>query len=268
MQKKIALLGSAPSSIGLAPFKDSTWAIWACSPGAYAVIGQQRTYTEGDAYFELHRWEPPTIGDPSRQVAWFSPEYVEFLRLFKGPVYMTELVPDVPNATRLPREQLIGKYGPFFWTSSLAWMLAMAIETPGVEEIALYGVDMAAKEEYNYQKPGCLFFITEALKRGIKITVPPESDLLQPMPLYGVSEWSPMMIKCTARMRELNARLGAAQQRMSQAQQETLFLQGAIDNLQYFLDTWTSSGELEKLMLVHAAEQPRADVVPIRMAGD
>src|SRR5574337_825570 len=170
MPKKICLLGSAPSSIRLAPFKDPTWAIWACSPGTYAMLTTERAYVPGDAFFELHRWEPPVIGDPTRQVQWFSAEYVQFLCQFPGPVWMTEPVAQVKNARRLPRETLLQKYGPYFFTSSLAWMAAMALEDPELEELAFYGVDMAAKEEYALQKPGCLFFVHEATKRGIRVT--------------------------------------------------------------------------------------------------
>ena len=34
---KIAILGTAPSSMALAPFKDPAWSIWACSPGAFPI---------------------------------------------------------------------------------------------------------------------------------------------------------------------------------------------------------------------------------------
>lgn len=254
MSKKIALIGSAPSSIRLAPYKDHTWALWACSPGAYAAIGQERAFVPGDAYFELHRWEPPVVGDPTRQVPWFSAEYVQFLSNFPGPVYTAEPIAEIRNSTRLPREKLLQKYGPYFFTSSLAWMAALALEDPELEELAFYGVDMAAKEEYAAQKPGCLFFVTEATKRGIKVMVPPESDLLQPQPLYGISEWSPMMVKLTARTRELNGRIAAAQQRERQAHDEVMFLQGAADNQQYIVDTWTSQSELDLLALRESLE--------------
>ena len=254
MSKKIALLGSAPSSVRLAPYKDPSWTIWACSPGVYPTFGQERTFHEGDAWFELHRWEPPTIGDPTRQVAWFSPEYVQFLREFPGTVWMTEVVPDIPNSKRIPRETLLLKHGAFFFTSSLAWMAALALEDSELGELGFWGVDMAAKEEYRLQKPGCHFFITKAVERGIKITVPPESDLIQPQPLYGISEWDPMMIKLTARKRELESRIAQAQQRYAIAQQEVHFLQGAMDDMQYHLDTWVSSSEVEKLMLRYNIE--------------
>jgi hypothetical protein len=244
-------------------------------------------FQPGDAFFELHRWEPPVIGDPTRQVTWFSPEYVQFLAQFKGDVWMTEQVDMIPNARRLPREMLIGKHGPFFWTSSLAWMAAIALEDPELEELGFFGVDMAANEEYQFQKPGCLHFITIALQRGIKVTVPPESDLLQPQPLYGVSEWSPMMVKLTARKKELDARVAAAQQRAAQAQQEIVFVNGALDDLNYVMNTWVSGAELDKITLIHALTQPKdiphsvmafptekaapeelRSPVPLRAAGD
>jgi hypothetical protein len=143
---KIALVGSAPSSVRLAPFRDPSWTVWACSPGTYPIVEMEGAA----AFFELHRWEPPVIGRPDQQVPWFSPEYCAWLAKFKGPVYTTEVIPDIKNSTRLPREMLIEKYGPYFWSSSLAWMLALALEQPGIQEIGLWGVDMSAVEEYRY----------------------------------------------------------------------------------------------------------------------
>jgi hypothetical protein len=35
MGRKIAVMGSAPSSVALAPFGDPSWEIWGCSPGLY-----------------------------------------------------------------------------------------------------------------------------------------------------------------------------------------------------------------------------------------
>lgn len=261
---KIALVGSAPSSVRLAPYADPSWTVWACSPGAYATIGQSRAFRPGDAFFELHRWEPPVIGDPTHQVTWFSPEYCQWLREYPGMVYTGEHIPEIKNSVRLPREELLSKYGPFFFTSSLAWMLAMAIETPGIKEIGLWGVDMSATEEYAQQRPGCQFFVQIALQRGIRITVPPESDLLQPMPLYGVGEWDPMAVKSLVRLNELESRLAGANQRMQQAQQEIIFLQGALDNHKYWRATWVGTASIEKLL----ANPPTADVIQLRGAAD
>lgn len=199
------------------------------------------------------------VGVAAQQVPWFSPEYVQWLGLFKGSVWMNELVPEVPNAVRYPIEKMLDKYGPYFFNSSLSFMLALALEEPGIEEIGLWGVDMSAIEEYRDQRPGCHFFITEAMRKGVRVTVPPESDLLLPRPLYGMGESTPMMIKLTARLRELSGRLGGAQQRAEQANREVIFLQGAIDDLKYVIDTWTATDLLAHMAV--PAEAPKKDAV-------
>ena len=232
MTLKIALIGSAPASIALAPYSDPSWNIWACSPGAYGVC--PRT----DRFFELHRWEPPTVGKPGTGAPWFSPEYCAWLAGHPH-VVMTEKVPAVPNSHRLPREELIAKYSAYWFTSSLTWMFAMALEV-GATTIAFFGVDMAATEEYGYQRAACQYFIQLARSRGIEVIIPPESDLDIPPPLYGVGEWDHATIKLTARKRELDHRLAQANQQFENAKLEATFLRGAIDDLTYMLNTWAT----------------------------
>ena len=242
---KIALIGSAPSSIRLAPYSDPSWKIWGCSPGAYPVVPRS------DAWFELHRWEPPVIGKAEQQVPWFSPEYVMWLSQHPC-VWMLEKQPQIVNSRRLPAESLVAKYGAYFFTSSLAWMFALAIEEilneresqkdmyagSPPDEIGLWGVDMTATEEYGYQRAGCQFFAQLAEELDIKVVVPPESDLLLPPPLYGVSENDPMMIKLTMRKRELLGRMESEKQQVEAHKHNVSFLQGAIDDLDYMMGTW------------------------------
>ena len=219
--KKIVLLGTAQASMNLAPF-GGDWEIWSCSPGTYHV-------PKIDRFFELHRYEP---GQP-----WFSEGYCEFLKNFDGPVMMTAPVEAVKNCTLLPYEELVAKYGPYFFTSSLAWMLAMAIEE-GADKIALYGVDMAATTEYHDQRMGCQYFALLARSMGIEVGVPPESDLLRPAPLYGVCENSHAWIKQTVRARELTQRLQTAQADLDARRDEINFLNGAIDDQDWNLHSW------------------------------
>lgn len=219
---KIALVGSAPASVRLAPYHDPSWRIWGCSPGVYGIA--PRT----DAWFELHRFEP---GQP-----WFSPEYCQWLA--KHPlVYMAEQRPEVPNSRVLPVEELTAKYSSYFFTSSLAWMMAMAIEA-GATKIGLWGVDMAASEEYGDQRSGLHYFALIAAARGIEVGIPPESDLFTPRPLYGVSEIDHAQIKVLARKRELQQREADATARAEAAKLESWFLKGAIENQEYNAKTW------------------------------
>jgi len=159
---RIALVGSAPSSIGLAPWQDESftkftqgkvhaypasphaderWEMWGCSPGAY---GQSPRFT---AWFEVHRWEP---GKP-----WFSPEYCQFLREFRGPVYTGGEIPEIKNHVRYPLEEVETEFSSYFLTSSLSLMAALAIleiekarkspgHDPADDVIGFFGVDMSA----------------------------------------------------------------------------------------------------------------------------
>lgn len=222
----ICLVGSAPSSIRMAPYGNPDWCIVGCSPGVYGIAPRV------DAWVELHRWEP---GQP-----WFSPEYVQFIEKFPGPVWMAKELPNVPNSTALPIEQLVAEFGPYFFTSSLSYMMAMAI-LAGFKKIMLAGVDMAAESEYALQRPGCWYFAMIAKARGIEVGVPPESDLFRPPPLYGLSELSHARIKMTARRRELEHRLNVALQTQANAKDESVFLRGALDDLGWVEGTWTGN---------------------------
>lgn len=233
-KRKIALIGSAPSSINLAPYRQPDWFIMGCSPGAYGVAGPH-----ADAWVELHRFEPQIPGHVGTGQPWFSPEYCEFL-FRHSKVFIANPIPGMNGGVVYPFDEMIEKFGPYFMTSSLSWMLALAIEQDDVEEIALFGVDMAAHEEYATQRPGCQYFLTLAIQRGIKITIPPESDLLQPPFLYGFGETSPMMIKLTARKKELESRLAGCDQQMAAAQRQGDFLRGAIDDIDYMIKTWVT----------------------------
>lgn len=267
MPKRIALLGSAPSSIKFAPFDDQTWTIFGCSPALYPHARRL------DAWFELHRWEPPVLGKAEQQVPWFSPEYCAWLAKLPIPVYMAEPVATIPTSRAYPIREMIAKYGPYIWSSSLAYMFVLALEDPEVQEIGMWGVDMSATEEYRYQRPALQFLIVEAMRRGIKITLPPESDLLQPMPLYGIDESTPMAIKMLSRKNELLGRLNVANQNLANCQREQIFLQGALDDINYMIETWTSTALNETP--IKAVDRPqmnfrRESIAPteLRSVGD
>lgn len=219
--KRIALVGSAPSSVDLAPYGDSSWTIWGCSPSAATKVKRV------DAWFEIHPFNLPDM----------TPDYIAWMAQIDRPVYVIEPVPQIAKGVVYPRAEMEEKYGRYFFTSSLSWMFAMALEQ-NPEEIGLWGVDMSATEEYGYQRAGCHYFIQLALSRGIKVTVPPESDLMRPPAPYGFVMGSPAYKKLRIRAQELDARIAAAAQRYEDARNEWHFLRGAREDLEYVLNTW------------------------------
>jgi len=226
-QNKIAIIGSAPSSIHLAPYNDRSWSIWGCSPGAYGPVPRS------DVWFEVHRWEPSWPGknnSPSSK-PWFSAEFTAFLASHPN-VIMTQKEPTVPNSQPYPYREMIDKYGNYHFTSQITLMLALAIECKP-EMIGLWGVDMAAHSEYAYQRPGCQHFIGLAVAQGIKVLLPPESDLMRPPPIYGLHDHDERVIKNEARLAELTKNRDAYLAQADQASKQALFLNGAIDDLNY-----------------------------------
>jgi len=220
---KIALIGSAPSSVHLAPYESEDWVIWACSGSVYPVA--RRT----DAWFEVHNYEP---NSPR-----FSEGYCNFLANYPNDVWMTKTHPAIPNAQELPTQELIEKYSPYFFTSTLAWMFAMAIEM-GADTIGLWGVDMAAQGEYGYQRAGLQHFALLAKAKGINVGVPPQSDLFRPSAMYGLSEHSQQHQKYMARRYELEERHHKLEMEIAQKNQELWFLKGAIDDMSYHEENW------------------------------
>lgn len=241
---KIAIVGSAPSSAPLAPYDDPEWTIWGCSPAA------TRYTRRVDEWFEIHRWGQD----------WLDQGYRDCLANLGKPVHMIEPVPEIPTSVAYPKDEIVAEFGRDFFTSTPAWMLALAIvritrrgpvheDTQGLQRyddgslasaptIGLWGIDMASDDEYALQKPGCLFFRYIARQRGIKVTIPPESDLHTSPPLYGFDETNPMLVKLLSRQAELRERIAKADATIEQATREKLYLGGAEENVRYVINTW------------------------------
>jgi hypothetical protein len=208
----------------LAPFDDPTWEIWACSP---ANAGGQLPRI--DVFFEIHGidW---MLRDASLQ------DYLKWVKRHPR-VYMQEARPQFPGAVAFPKDDMFKRFGPYFFTSSLAYMFALAIDRKPAR-IGLFGVDMSASDEYGYQRAGCHYFIQEARKAGIEMIVPPESDILEPPPPYGYRETSRMWWKMNTRWKELAGKHQQITAQMVELKKQATLLEGAMDDAQYVCNTF------------------------------
>jgi hypothetical protein len=161
--KQIAIVGTAPHRAE-APFTDKDWTIWACSPGNMD-LPRFETFFEPHDMDELKR--DGTLRDP----------YLSWLKTDHKKLVWTDKAYDwIPNCVPLPKGKLVEEFGEFFFTSTPAYMMAMAIlQSP--ERIGVYGIDMATDEEYLYQRPGMQFFLHECEKRKIEVLLPESSHL-------------------------------------------------------------------------------------------
>lgn len=239
MPLKIALIGTTPSSRLLAPYDDQEWKIWVCSPGN----SQQSAVPRCDIFFDLHAivdmW-----GVENR--SWCGP-YFAWLAAQKFPVYMQEVNEHVPHAVPFPHRILLEEFGDLWFTSSVAWMSAFAIHqmSPG-DELAYFGIDMAGTEEhYTAQKAGCMRFIEIAKERGIKVSIPYESCLGKPFPLYGYSEATNFGRKMNIRQLEMKQRRAEINANIERMSLERAYFDGALEESNYYKRTWLDGADYE-----------------------
>lgn len=205
----IAVLGSNPKTIMMAPFDDPKWVIYGCSSHNLATLppvdyeknafvkrpdprsGQDPylRYLQGgrrpdggafrvDQWFEVHSpfcdetrplsYVMDLATNPKHQVVWVrDPEAVQLIQ----------------SARLYPEKELTERFGPFFWTSSIAYMLAKALidcEANGIKQVGIWGVMQAHENEYSYQRPGIQYWITRLNEAGITVVCNEESKLFEP----------------------------------------------------------------------------------------
>ncbi len=223
--RKVAIVGSCPSSRLLAPYRDESWEIWGFSPDNLNILPRMTVW------FEVHGDWGWTGYDPTLEQ-----NYIAWVNTLPCQVYAQRQ--DIfPKAELFPAEKLVEKFGPYWFTSTVAWMLAFALEN-GVTELSIYGCDMALKDEYDHQLPACHRFLEIATDRGVPVYVPPESDLLNPPPLYGYSITTPLGRKTEVRHRELRGRIKNLDKQISELTQQRTHLIGAMDGNEYIQARW------------------------------
>lgn len=195
-----------------------------------------------DAWFELHN-----LGYPEYQSAMRG--YVEWLRKKSDDEEFEVYAQDqrfFPKAITFPKDEMIGHFGRRFFTSSFAWMMAYAL-TKGVKEIGLYGIDMADSEEYRRQRAGVHHFLDIAEASGVAISVPSESDILQPAPLYGYERNSPFVCRLETRRNELSSKIAYVKEQRVDLERRICLIKGAM--LPTLVDDVTKNPELARSKL-------------------
>jgi hypothetical protein len=172
--KKVAIIGFADTRND-APFLDPSWEIW----GLNDLHGSIPRY---DRWFDIHTRDNIDEDVRLNRTPPGSKCGLGGLATLNVPVYMQERYDDVPNSIKFPLKEITDKYGNYF-TNSISYMTALAIYE-GYHEIAIFGVDMAVSSEYNVQRPSCEYFIGLARGAGIKVYIPPASDLCKTRFLY------------------------------------------------------------------------------------
>ena len=177
-EKKVAIVGRAPSTLHLVPYDDPSWEVWGLSNAASAGMVKR-----WNAWFELHPFDSMQHKWPKDYLAWLKEDHGK-------PVYIGAEHEACPHGTVYPWRKVLDKFGRYF-NNSIAEMVALAI-LEGATDLAIYGVDMAQSDpalhngqpEYQHQRPSCEHMIGWCRGMGIPVHIPIESDLLKCHKIY------------------------------------------------------------------------------------
>jgi hypothetical protein len=214
---KVAIVGFAPSWKE-APFdsKPEECEIW-CLNEMYRVAPEIKSF-RASRWFEIH-----DLTTPSKNTK----EHQSFLQTVTVPLYVQKKYEHLPNAIVFPWEEMFkyfedkGVLGARYFTSSIAYFVAFAIYL-GFKEIEIWGVDMATSSEYQGQRNCVEFWIGLATGLGIKVYVPPSSDLLKCSQLYALQSSNKNRVWIKTQVQELKKRTQQFAQQEHQAQQADL----------------------------------------------
>ena len=166
---KICILGCAPSW-KQAPFKDNSIEIWTLNHALISLVPRF------DKHFDVHI--PHWYQHPQDN-------YYNWLQNNQDKIYIADKCDLFPNANIIDWKMLVNKHDNYF-TSSIAWMMAYALEFHNLSDIYLCGVDLLQKEEYQVQRPCVEYFIGKAKERGIEVHIQNTSTILKAEKLYGI----------------------------------------------------------------------------------
>lgn len=159
---KIAIVGGTESN-ALAPFDDKSWQIWIIGNQAQAYNGKRVS-----KIFEIHN-------DLSNR----PPNYAQWLVDFNIPMIVGEEFPVKADHVQVfdfeASRKMMDYGGKLNLTSTPAYMISHALSEYGdeVEEIGMWGVDMAVDDtEYFYEQPCVKEWMGYARAKGVKITLP------------------------------------------------------------------------------------------------
>jgi hypothetical protein len=193
VSRKIAILGSASTTIDQAPWKDETWEIW--------TIGRHEA-PRTNLIFELHPWDTRTEEVKAQIKSVGVPVLVQDMSQLDDPIPLhAETFPLVDvllttegQAATPPGVEPIGAVE---WNqgytqgdegtipSSIGYMLAYALAQwaeagrPKDWQVGLWGVDMLADGEYADQRSQCEYMIGLMRGAGLPVFVPEGCALLK-----------------------------------------------------------------------------------------
>ena len=170
MTKSVCIVGLGPTSRDRVFKEPPGTEMWCLNNGH--VCFQPEEIKRFTAWFQIH---PRPDFEANNNPIYGN---LKFLQTCGIPLYMEQVWADMPSSVKYPREEIVKSLGYDYFTSTMAYMLALAIYQ-GYEEIRIYGIDMAAETEYFHERPCFEFWLGIAHSRGISLVMPEDCPILK-----------------------------------------------------------------------------------------
>jgi len=178
-ERIVAIVGFAPETRELCNIEPPSTELWGMNVGNSFMKRQDR-------WFQMHplTWhEGSKTKEEDRGCYGRGQDHIKFLSTCGVPVYQQAIDDRIPTSVLYDVDAVWKDIAPSinrgpYMTSTPAYALAQAISEE-VSEIKLFGLNLSANIEYIQQRPCLEFLLGIAQGRGIKVTIPQGSPLLQ-----------------------------------------------------------------------------------------
>jgi hypothetical protein len=197
---KVAVIGFSESSYDDAPWDDPEWEKWGMPWDGTGWQRYNRLFEMHDAILWdlklaehfIEFWDGEKFHRKSHRPDDYYPDEGRTGRLVDcanskdHKLYVQNGIREVDVVDNIglisfPYDRVIPVVGEYF-QSSIAYVLSLAITemctSEGPHELALYGIDVSPDEEWAYQRACIEFLVGVAIGKGIKVTIPETSALL------------------------------------------------------------------------------------------
>lgn len=171
--EKIAIVGTAASSMQLANNLDDSW-------GIYCLNATIKGLKRFDLHIELHDIQY------LREYAKVNPEYFELLYAAGNKTMLQREYDEFPEAQIYPLAEIKRAFGDYF-NNSASLLLALAmLENPNLKHLKVYGIEMSGDGEYAHQRACFEHYLGIAKGRGVQVSLPTSCPLLYAPYIYGI----------------------------------------------------------------------------------
>lgn len=253
--QRIAMLGFG-KSVRECPWQDETWSLWGmngfwrAAEKDFGITAAEERYT---AWFDMHTEE--YTREYGKQAGFGDAQDKWLCRMHPFPVYMLGRSDRYPSVWAYPIEEVVALVLRDYFTSTVAYMLAMALyrvrRGERISEVGLFGVDLVHDEEYGSQRPCAEYWVGRLEDAGVKVTLSEGSAICKQHRRYGYDPDSAIVREMLASMKRKRDQMAEAIQKM-RAQREQLTSQLYTDDGAYqavcgvidYLENYNRGGKL------------------------